>query len=147
MNFTLASQFDGQDISIKEAWFHQSMDKVAINFTGSDNNSIPYVGVSATTASNATSIKMHNCSTEGKLSCEVLFFPNLTVGSKLLTVTLSDGRDYILTLDKDLGLWERTTGGYVTGVAYEMAVTVGKTKLEGGGNHSLSVERKGQPWR
>ena len=132
VNFTLASQFDGQDISIKEACFHQSMDKVKIDFTGSDNNSIPYVGMSATTASSATSIKMHNCSSEGKLSCEVLFFPNLTVGSKLLTVTLSDGRDYILTLDKNLGLWERTTGGYVTGVAYEMAVTVGKTKLEGG---------------
>ena len=132
VNFTLASQFEGQDISIKEAWFHRSKDKVAINFTGSDNNSIPYVGMSTSTASSATSIKMHNCSSEGKLSCEVLFFPNLTVGSKLLTVTLSDGRDYILTLDKNLVLWERATGGYVTGVAYEMAVTVGKTKLEGG---------------
>ena len=141
VNFTLASQFDGQDISIKEACFHQSMDKVKIDFTGSDNNSIPYVGMSATTASSATSIKMHNCSSEGKLSCEVLFFPHsLTKDLKLLTVTLSDGRDYILTLDKDLGLWERTTGGYVTGVAYEMAVTVGKTKLEGGGVITVS------PW-
>ncbi len=129
VNFTLASQFEGQNISIKEAWFHQSIDKVAINFTGSGNNGIPYVGMSATTASNATSIKMHNCSTEGKLSCEVLFFPHsLTKGSKLLTVTLSDGRDYILTLGEDLKLSE----GYVTGVAYEMAVTVGKNKLEGG---------------
>ena len=129
VNFTLASQFEGQDISIREAWFHQSIDKVAINFTGSGNNGIPYVGVSATTASSATSIKMHNCSTEGKLSCEVLFFPHsLTKGSKLLTVTLSDGRDYILTLGEDLKLSEN----YVTGVAYEMAVTVGKNKLEGG---------------
>ena len=141
VNFTLASQFEGQNISIKEAWFHRSMDKVKIDFTGSDNNSIPYVGMSSTTSSNATSIKMHNCSSEGKLSCEVLFFPHsLTKDLKLLTVTLSDGRDYILTLDKDLGLWERTTGGYVTGVAYEMAVTVGKTKLEGGGVITVS------PW-
>jgi len=133
VNFTLASQFEGQDISIKEAWFHRSMNKVKIDFTGSGNNSIPYVGMSSTTSSNATSIKMHNCSSEGKLSCEVLFFPHsLTKDLKLLTVTLSDGRDYILTLDKDLGLWERATGGYVTGVAYEMTVTVGKTKLEGG---------------
>ena len=129
VNFTLASQFEGQNISIKEAWFHRSMDKVKIDFTGSDNNSIPYVGMSTQTASNATSIKMHNCSSEGKLSCEVLFFPHsLTTGSKLLTVTLSDGRDYILTLGEDLKLSE----GYVTGVAYEMAVTVGKNKLEGG---------------
>ena len=129
VNFELGTQFDGENISIKEAWFHQSIDKVAINFTGSDNNSIPYVGMSTQTASSATSIKMHNCSTEGKLSCEVLFFPHsLTKGSKLLTVTLSDGRDYILTLGEDLKLSE----GYVTGVAYEMAVTVGKTKMEGG---------------
>ena len=133
VNFELGTQFDGENISIKEAWFHRSMDKVKIDFTGSGNNSIPYVGMSSTTSSNATSIKMHNCSSEGKLSCEVLFFPHsLTKDLKLLTVTLSDGRDYILTLDKDLGLWERATGGYVTGVAYEMAVTVGKTKLEGG---------------
>ena len=133
VNFTLASQFDGQDISIKEAWFHQSIDKVKIDFTGSENNSIPYVGMSATTASGATSIKMHNCSTEGQLSCEVLFFPHsLTKDSKLLTVTLSDGRDYILTLDKALELQTHKGGGYVTGIAYEMTVTVGKTKLEGG---------------
>ena len=144
VNFELGTQFDGENISIKEAWFHQSIDKVKIDFTGSGNKGIPYVGVSATVADNATSIKMHNCSTEGQLSCEVLFFPHsLTKGSKLLTVTLSDGRDYILTLGEDLKLSE----GYVTGVAYEMAVTVGKTKLEGGGNHRLSVDRKGQPWR
>ena len=134
VNFTLASQFKGQDISIKEAWFHQSSNKVKIDFSGAVNSGIPCVVKPADDpAIGVCSIKMHNCSADGNLSCEVLFFPHsLAEGSKLLTVTLSDGRDYILTLDKDLGLWERTTGGYVTGVAYEMTVTVGKDKLEMG---------------
>ena len=133
VNFTLASQFYGQDISIKEAWFHGSGNKVKIDFSGLANNNVPCVERAIGPSYTSCSIKMHNCSADGKLSCEVLFFPQrLTEGSKLLTVTLSDGRDYILTLDKDLGLWERTTGGYVTGVAYEMTVTVGKDKLEGG---------------
>ena len=134
VNFTLASQFEGQDISIKEAWFHGSGNKVKIDFSGTGNSGVPCVArATEDPAFTSCSIKMHNCSSEEKLSCEVLFFPHiLTKDSKLLTVTLSDGRDYILTLDEDLGLWERSTGGYVTGVAYEMAVTVGKTKLEGG---------------
>ena len=134
VNFTLASQFEGQDISIKEAWFHGSGNKLKIDFSGTGNSGVPWVVRAYDDPSYIScSIKMHDCSANGKLSCEVLFFPHsLTKDSKLLTVTLSDGRDYILTLDKDLGLWERTTGGYVTGVAYEMAVTVGKNKLEGG---------------
>ena len=130
VNFTLASQFEGQNISIKEAWFHGSGNKVKIDFSGTGNSGVPCVArATEDPAFTSCSIKMHNCSSEGKLSCEVLFFPHsLTTGSKLLTVTLSDGRDYILTLGEDLKLSE----GYVTGVAYEMAVTVGKNKLEGG---------------
>ena len=135
VNFNLASQFEGQNITIKEAWFHQSMEKVGINFTGSDSKGVPYVGMGSTAGSSASSIKMHNCSAEGNLSCELLFFPYpFSKGSKLLTVTLSDGRDYILTPDHNLlGFWENTnTNGYVTGIAYEMTVTVGKDKLEMG---------------
>lgn len=126
VNFELASQFKGQNIFIKEAWFHQSMDKVAINFTGSDNNSVPYVGMASSTSSSPVSIKMHNCSGNGNLSCDVLFFPYTFFNTryKLLTLTLSDGRDYILTYDKELEL--------VSGTAYEMTVKVGKDKLEAG---------------
>ena len=132
VNFTLASQFEGQDISIKEAWFHGSGNKVKIDFSGSANNNIPcVVKPHGDPAYTSCSIKMHNCSTENQLSCEVLFFPQ-SLNSKLLTVTLSDGRDYILTLDKELELQTYETGFYVTGIAYEMAVTVGKNKLEGG---------------
>ena len=133
VNFTLASQFEGQDISIKEAWFHGSGNKVKFDFSGSVNNNVPCVVKPLDDqAYTSCSIKMHNCSMEDQLSCEVLFFPK-SLNSKLLTVTLSDGRDYILTLDKDLELQKHESGVYVTGVAYEMAVTVGKNKLEGGG--------------
>lgn len=133
VNFELASQFNGQDISIKEAWFHRSKEKAGINFTGADNAGVPYVGMGPTAGSSPVSIKMHNCSADGKLAFEVLFFPHLlSYGSKLLTVTLSDGRDYILTLGEDLKLQTYESGAYVTGIAYEMSVTVGKDKLEGG---------------
>lgn len=133
VNFELASQFNGQDISIKEAWFHRSKEKAGINFTGADNAGVPYVGMGPTAGSSPVSIKMHNCSADGKLAFEVLFFPHLlSYGSKLLTVTLSDGRDYILTLGEDFKLQTYESGAYVTGIAYEMSVTVGKDKLEGG---------------
>lgn len=133
VNFELASQFKGQNISIKEAWFHRSKEKAGINFTGADNAGVPYVGMGPTAGSSPVSIKMHNCSADGKLAFEVLFFPHLlSYGSKLLTVTLSDGRDYILTLGEDLKLQTYESGAYVTGIAYEMSVTVGKDKLEGG---------------
>ena len=133
VNFELASQFNGQDISIKEAWFHKSKEKAGINFTGADNAGVPYVGMGPTAGSSPVSIKMHNCSADGKLAFEVLFFPHLlSYGSKLLTVTLSDGRDYILTLGEDFKLQTHESGAYVTGIAYEMSITVGKDKLEGG---------------
>ena len=133
VNFTLASQFEGQDISIKEAWFHGSSNMVKIDFFGAVNSGVPCVVQPVDPTSGICSIKMHDCSAEGKLSCEVLFFPfSLIKDSKLLTVTLSDGRDYILTLDKNLELQKHESGVYVTGIAYEMAVTVGKNKLEGG---------------
>lgn len=132
VNFDLASQFEGQDITIKEAWFHRSMEKAGINFTGADNAGVPYVGMGPTAGSSPVSIKMHNCSADGKLSCEVLFFPYgaFTAGSKLLTVTLSDGRDYILTLDKAINLDKTEAGAYLVGRAYEMTVKVGKDRTE-----------------
>lgn len=134
VNFELASQFKGKDISIKEAWFHRSGNKVKIDFSSSSNGNVPcvmrdYYKLDYTFCS----IKMHNCSKEGKLACEVLFYPHsLSSGEKLLTVTLSDGCDYILTLDKDLELQKYESGFYVTGIAYEMTVTVGKNMLEMG---------------
>ena len=134
VNFELASQFKGKDISIKEAWFHRSGNKVKIDFSSSSNETF-LVSCVIITKPDYTfcSIKMHNCSKEGKLACDVLFYPHsLSSGEKLLTVTLSDGRDYILTLDKDLELQKYESGFYVTGIAYEMTVTVGKDKLEMG---------------
>lgn len=134
VNFELGTQFDGKNISIKEAWFHRSSNKVKIDFSGLTNNDVPYVkGASDEPDYTVCSIKMHNCSTEKELSCEILFFPcSLKKDSKLLTVTLSDGRDYILTLDEELDLKKYESGAYVVGTAYEMTVKVGKDKLEMG---------------
>ena len=134
VNFNLASQFKGKDITIKEAWFHRSSNRVKIDFKGTLNHGVPCVMGAAEDPDfiPRCSIKMHNSSADGKLSCEVLFFPGSLSDSKLLTVTLSDGRDYILTLDKNLELQKYESGLYVTGIAYEMTVTVGKDKLEMG---------------
>lgn len=131
VNFKLGTQFEGKNISIKEAWFHGSVDKVGIYFTGSESGGIPYVGMGNISAE-AYSIKMHNSSADGNLSCEVLFFPYpaLEVNTKLLTVTLSDGRDYTLTLDKNLDFNRHEFGAYVVGTSYDMTVNVGKDKLE-----------------
>jgi len=134
VNLKLGTQFEGKNISIKEAWFHGSVDQAAIYFTGSENGDIPYVGF-GNISSSAYSIKMHNCSSEGNLSCEVLFFPYDALGtnSKLLTVSLSDGRDYTLTLDKALDFKKHSEyGPYIVGTAYEMTVKVGKDKLSVG---------------
>ena len=134
VNFNLASQFKGKDITIKEAWFHRSSNRVKIDFNGTLNHGVPCATGAAEDPDfiPRCSIKMHNSSANGKLSCEVLFFPGSLSDSKLLTVTLSDGRDYILTLDKNLELQKYESGLYVTGIAYEMTVTVGKDKLEMG---------------
>lgn len=134
VNLEPGNQFDGKTLSVKEAWFHRSSNMVKIDFTGSNSSGVPCVAPTVNDpASNVCSIKMHDCSTEGKLSCEVLFFPySLISGAKLLTVTLSDGRDYTLTLDKDLDLKKSESGAYVVGTAYEMTVKIGKEKLEMG---------------
>ena len=131
VNFKLGTQFEGKNISIKEAWFHGSINKVKIDFFGSANGNVPCVSQNFDDpACTGCSIKMHDCSSEDQLSCEVLFFPfNLLKDSKLLTVTLSDGRDYILTLGEDLKLQTHASGFYVVGTAYEMTVKVGKDKL------------------
>ena len=134
VTFELGTQFDGKNISIKEAWFHRSSNKVKIDFSGLSNNNVPCVKWAYDEPDyTVCSIKMHNCSTEKELSCEILFFPcSLKKDSKLLTVTLSDGRDYILTLDEELDLKKYESGAYIVGAAYEMTVKIGKDNLKMG---------------
>lgn len=130
VNFTFASQFEGQTISITKALLNCSMDKVAVRFRGDENSGgKSYVGASASTE--PASIKMHDCSSEEKLSYEAIFFPqSLTAGQKMLTVTLSNGRNYILTLPGELVLEkDPVSGNYLGGRSYSLNVTVGKEKI------------------
>lgn len=119
VNMTLGTQFKGKDISIREAWFHRSVDKVAIYFR--DTPSV--VGVASDVTANAVSIKMHDCSADGKLACEVIFYPHgFFAGNEMLTITLSDGKDYRLILGKNID--------FTLGNAYQMNVKVGNDKIE-----------------
>ncbi len=119
VNMTLGTQFKGKDISIREAWFRRSVDKVAIYFR--DTPSV--VGVASDVTANAVSIKMHDCSADGKLACEVIFYPHgFFAGNEMLTITLSDGKDYRLTPGKNID--------FTLGSAYQMNVKVGNDKIE-----------------
>ena len=123
VNIILGTEFKGKDISIREALFRRSVDKAAILFR--DKPSV--VGVAASVSANAVSIKMHDCSADGKLSCEVIFFPHGFIdGTEMLTFTLSDGKDYRLTPAS--GFDDR----FKLGNAYQMNVKVGNDKVEMG---------------
>ncbi len=120
VNITLGTEFKGKDISIREALFRGSVDKAAIWFRDKPSA----VGVASSVSANAVSIKMHDCSADGKLACEVIFFPHSFDGKEMLTFTLSDGKDYRFT----------PAGGFddrfKLGNAYNMNVKVGNDKVE-----------------
>ena len=120
VNIILGTEFKGKDISIREALFRGSVDKAAIFFR--DKPSV--VGVAPSVSANAVSIKMHDCSADGKLACEVIFYPHSFDGKEMLTFTLSDGKDYRLTPAS--GFDDR----FKLGNAYNMNVKVGNDKVE-----------------
>ena len=120
VNITLGTEFKGKDISIREALFRGSVDKTAIFFRATPSA----VGVASSVSANAVSIKMHDCSADGKLACEVIFYPHSFDGKEMLTFTLSDGKDYRLTPAS--GFDDR----FKLGNAYNMNVKVGNDKVE-----------------
>ena len=120
VNIALGTEFKGKDISIREALFRGSVDKAAIFFRGKPSA----VGVASSVNSNAVSIKMHDCSADGKLACEVIFYPHSFDGKEMLTFTLSDGKDYRLTPAS--GFDDK----FKLGNAYQMNVKVGNDKVE-----------------
>ena len=73
VNIALGTEFNGKDISIREALFRRSVDKAAIYFRGISGVTESFVGVAPDVSANAVSIKMHDCSADGKLACEVIF--------------------------------------------------------------------------
>ena len=122
VNITLGTEFKGKDISIREALFRGSVDKAAIFFR--DKPSV--VGVASSVSANAVSIKMHDCSADGKLACEVIFYPHSFDGKEMLAFTLSDGKDYRLTPASGFD------NKFKLGNAYNMNVKVGNDKIEMG---------------
>lgn len=119
VNMTLGTEFRGKDVSIREAWFRNSVDKAAIWFRETPS----LVGLASTASANAVSIKMHDCSADGKLACEVIFYPHgFFAGNEMLTITLSDGKDYRLTPGNDIE--------FIPGTAYQMNVKVGNDRIE-----------------
>ena len=121
VNIILGTEFKGKDISIREALFRRSVDKAAILFRDKPSA----VGVAASVSANAVSIKMHDCSADGKLACEVIFYPHgFFDGLEMLTFTLSDGKDYRFTPASGFD------GRFKLGNAYQMNVKVGNDKVE-----------------
>ena len=124
VNIALGTEFKGKDISIREALFRRSVDKVGIHFRGDSGTPESFVGVASDVSANAVSIKMHDCSAGGKLACEVIFYPHVIDGKEMLTFTLSDGKDYRLTPAS--GFDDK----FKPGNAYQMNVKVGNDRIE-----------------
>ncbi len=125
VNIALGTEFKGKDISIREALFRRSVDKAAIYFRGISGATESVVGVAPDVSANAVSIKMHDCSADGKLACEVIFYPHgFFDGNEMLTFTLSDGKDYRLIPASGFD------GKFKPGNAYQMNLKVGNDKVE-----------------
>lgn len=125
VNIALGTEFKGKDISIREALFRRSVDKAAICFRGISGATESFVGVASDVSANAVSIKMHDCSADGKLACEVIFYPHgFFDGNEMLTFTLSDNKDYRLIPASGFD------GKFKPGNAYQMNLKVGNDKVE-----------------
>lgn len=125
VNITLGTEFKGKDISIREALFRRSVDKAAIYFRGISGATESVVGAASDVSANAVSIKMHDCSADGKLACEVIFYPHGSFdGNEMLTFTLSDDKDYRLIPASGFD------GKFKPGNAYQMNLKVGHDKVE-----------------
>lgn len=119
VSITKGDQFDGTGISIKEVRLNDTTSDVECNITNGK--------VSAVAGSTMVDISMHSAGTaDGKDNYDAIFWPGAgqKSGAKMVTVTMSDGKKYNLTLGQDLTL----QGGH----AYTMTVKVGKDRIEAG---------------
>lgn len=118
----------GGAVSVKEVWLNETMPSFHcnLNFDGRGGLTHPTTGW-------PLDIKMHKVS---DLCYEAIFYPSKgqKAGGNMLTVILSNGRDYHLTLSEDLAFEKdpRNSEFYLGGTAYEMLVKIGKDKLKMG---------------
>ncbi len=138
---TLGNEFedktnsDGKAIEVESMTLHYSRGEVAIDIP----NDLPYFGA------DAISIDMHRTDvTDGTTATpafEAICFPRSdkwkTVGTKLLTLTLNNGKSYTYTMTREVAIAMNfinengnSTGGPAPGSAFRLNLKVGKDKLE-----------------
>ncbi len=119
VSITKGNQFDGTGVVVRKVCLNGTTGDVECNITNGK--------VSAASGSVMTDITMRSAGTKnGKDNFDAIFWPGdgQKIGATMVTVTMSDGKEYNLTLGQELTL----LGGH----AYTMTVRVGKDKLEAG---------------
>lgn len=121
VNLNFGNEFGDSKPSIKEVWLNGTAKCVAC-FLNKD-------GLLSQMGTTPIDIRMHNPS---EYCYEAIFYPSTgqKEGGDMLTVILSDGSDYRLTLSEDLALDKDPNGNYLGGCAYSMDVKIGKNKIE-----------------
>lgn len=124
VNLSFGDEFGGTAPAIKEVWLNGTMQKVYVYYKYESRGQIIFP-----TTQLPMDIKMHKASD----NCyEAIFYPSSgqMKGGKMLTVVLADGREFCLTLAKDLNLEKSSDGNYyLGGCAYSMSVKIGKDKI------------------
>lgn len=119
VSITKGNQFDGTGVVVRKVCLNGTTGDVECNITNGK--------VFAASGSAMTDITMRSAGTKsGKDNFDAIFWPGdgQKIGATIVTVTMSDGKEYNLTLGQELTL----LGGH----AYTMTVRVGKDKLEAG---------------
>ena len=123
INLTFGNEFGDTAPEIKEVWLNGTMASVYCHLDY-DNRGLLY------TAGKSLDIKMHKA---GENCYEAIFYPSTGQMERgdMLTVILTNGRDYHLKLSEDLALEKdsRNDNYYLGGCAYSMSVCVGKDKI------------------
>ena len=124
VNLSFGDEFGDTAPEIKEVWLNGTMQKVSVYYKYEKGGqfAIP-------TTQLPMDIKMHKAADN---RYEAIFYPSTgqKSGEKMLTVVLKDGREYTLTLAKDLAFEKSSDGNtYLGGCAYSMSAQVGKNKI------------------
>ena len=146
VNLSFGDEFGDTAPEIKEVWLNGTMQKVYVHYKYENGGQI------AIPTSQSMDIKMHKA---GDNRYEAIFYPytGQKKDGKMLTVILADGREYTLTLAKELAFEKSSDGNYLGGCAYSMSAQVGKDKIvlenvsivgwaKGNSDDPLEVEEK-----
>ncbi|HBH20608.1 MAG TPA: hypothetical protein DDX33_00900 [Rikenellaceae bacterium] len=126
VNLEFGNELGDTPPEIKEVWLNGTMRKVYVSYMYDNKGQLIIPSLQS-----PMDIKMHKVSA----NCyEAIFYPSTgqMKGGDMLTVILSDGRDYRLKLSEDLKFEKdpRDEAYYLGGCAYSMSVRVGKDKTK-----------------